>query len=86
MGDVIRMGAREERRGRRKAEKEETQGSSGGEDAEDDDDGLQEIIQQSIAKRNQKSGTELLKKTKGKAKIVKGEVGGGSFQSIGTSA
>ena len=71
---------------RRKGDKvEELGASSAGEDVEDDDDGLQEIIQQSIAKRNQKSGTELLKKTKGKAKIVKGEVGGGSFQSMGTS-
>ncbi|KAF7792319.1 hypothetical protein EIP86_003355 [Pleurotus ostreatoroseus] len=69
---------------RRKGDKvEELGASSAGEDVEDDDDGLQEIIQQSIAKRNQKSGTELLKKTKGKAKIVKGEVGGGSFQSMG---
>ncbi|GJE95478.1 ATP-dependent RNA helicase [Phanerochaete sordida] len=53
--------------------------------AEDDEteEGLQEIIRESIAKRNTKDGTELLKKTKGKAKIVKGEVGGGSFQSMG---
>lgn len=51
----------------------------------DDDEGLQEIIHKSIAKRNVKSGTELLKKTKGKSKITKGEVGGGSFQSMGSS-
>lgn len=50
----------------------------------DDDDGLVEVIKKSIEKRNIKSGTELLKKTKGKAKIAKGEVGGGSFQSMGT--
>ena len=52
-------------------------------DDEDDDDALQNIIRESIAKRNVKGGTELLKKTKGKTKIVKGEVGGGSFQSMG---
>ncbi|KAI0066162.1 DEAD-domain-containing protein [Artomyces pyxidatus] len=36
-----------------------------------------------MAKRNAKEGTELLKSTKGKNKLVKGEVGGGSFQSMG---
>lgn len=51
---------------------------------DEDDDGLAEVIERSIVKRNVKSGTELLKKTKGKSKIVKGEVGGGSFQSMGT--
>ncbi|OSD06788.1 DEAD-domain-containing protein [Trametes coccinea BRFM310] len=51
------------------------------EDDEDDED-LQEFIRESIAKRDVKEGTELLKKTKGK-KIAKGEVGGGSFQSMG---
>ena len=50
---------------------------------DDDDDDLQEFIRESIAKRDVKEGTELLKKTKGKTKIVKGEVGGGSFQSMG---
>lgn len=53
-------------------------------EADDDDDQLQELIRDSISKRNVKGGTELLKKTKGKAKIMKGEVGGGSFQSMGT--
>ncbi|KAI0819998.1 ATP-dependent RNA helicase DBP10 [Trametes gibbosa] len=51
--------------------------------AEEDDDDLQEFIRESIAKRDVKEGTELLKKTKGKSKIAKGEVGGGSFQSMG---
>ena len=51
-------------------------------DGENEED-LQEIIRESIAKRNVKGGTELLKKTKGKTKIAKGEVGGGSFQSMG---
>ena len=55
-----------------------------GDDGEDDDDDLQDFIRESIAKRDVKEGTELLKKTKGRAKIVKGEVGGGSFQSMGT--
>ncbi|KAJ3899688.1 P-loop containing nucleoside triphosphate hydrolase protein [Lentinula edodes] len=41
------------------------------------------FLQDAMAKHNVKSGTELLKKTKGKAKLVKGEVGGGSFQSMG---
>ncbi|PIL36115.1 transporter [Ganoderma sinense ZZ0214-1] len=49
----------------------------------DDDEDLQEFIRESIAKRDVKEGTELLKKTKGRTKIVKGEVGGGSFQSMG---
>jgi ATP-dependent RNA helicase DDX54/DBP10 len=52
-------------------------------DADDNDDDLQEMIRASIAKRNVKGGTEVLKKTKGKAKVAKGEVGGGSFQSMG---
>ena len=43
---------------------------------------LHDVIQESISKRNMRGGTELLKKTKGK-KITKGEVGGGSFQSMG---
>lgn len=43
----------------------------------------EDFIRQSIAKHNVKSGTELIKKTKGKKKISKGEVGGGSFQSMG---
>jgi ATP-dependent RNA helicase DDX54/DBP10 len=54
-------------------------------DPEDSDDGLREMIQASIAKRNVKGGTQVLKKTKGKGKanMTKGEVGGGSFQSMG---
>ncbi len=53
---------------------------------DEDEDELQDIIRDSISKRDVKGGTELLKKTKGKSKIYKGEVGGGSFQSMGTSA
>ncbi|KAF7973700.1 hypothetical protein HWV62_14374 [Athelia sp. TMB] len=47
------------------------------------DDALSEMIRASIAKRNVKGGAEVVKKAKGKAKISKGEVGGGSFQSMG---
>ncbi|KAL1725871.1 P-loop containing nucleoside triphosphate hydrolase protein [Schizophyllum commune] len=53
------------------------------EEDEGNDDDLQEFIQTSIAKRNIKGGTEVVKKVKGKSKITKGEVGGGSFQSMG---
>lgn len=44
---------------------------------------LEDLIRESVAKRDKKEGTKLLKKTKGKTKITKGEVGGGSFQSMG---
>jgi ATP-dependent RNA helicase DDX54/DBP10 len=50
---------------------------------EANDDDLQDMIQDFISKRDVKIGTEFLKKTKGKAKLTKGEVGGGSFQSMG---
>jgi ATP-dependent RNA helicase DDX54/DBP10 len=49
----------------------------------DDDTELEDMIKNSISRRNTKDGTELLKNTKGKKKITKGEVGGGSFQSMG---
>ncbi|KAF9227328.1 DEAD-domain-containing protein [Gyrodon lividus] len=52
-----------------------------GPNTEDDDD-LEEFIHDSIAKRNVKGGTEMLKKIKSKGK-GKGDVGGGSFQSMG---
>jgi ATP-dependent RNA helicase DDX54/DBP10 len=50
---------------------------------EDDDEDLQDIIRQATAKRDVKEGTQVVKKVKGKTKITKGEVGGGSFQSMG---
>ncbi len=56
------------------------------EDDVDDDTELEEMIRRSITRRNVKDGTELLKNTKGKKRLTKGEVGGGSFQSMGTSA
>jgi ATP-dependent RNA helicase DDX54/DBP10 len=52
-------------------------------ESEDDDEDLQEIIRQATAKRDVKEGTQVVKKVKGKTKITKGEVGGGSFQSMG---
>jgi len=55
-------------------------------DGTDNDTELEEMIRNSISKRNVKDGTELLKNTKGKKKISKGELGGGSFQSMGTSS
>lgn len=54
------------------------------EDDVDDDTELEEMIKRSITRRNVKDGTELLKNTKGKKRLTKGEVGGGSFQSMGT--
>ncbi|KAF8274599.1 P-loop containing nucleoside triphosphate hydrolase protein [Lactarius quietus] len=53
------------------------------EDDVDDDTELEGMIRRSITKRNIKEGTELLKNTKGKKRLTKGEVGGGSFQSMG---
>jgi len=55
-------------------------------DGTDDDTELEEMIRNSISKRNVKDGTELLKNTKGKKKLSKGELGGGSFQSMGNSS
>ncbi|KAF8633418.1 hypothetical protein AX17_004589 [Amanita inopinata Kibby_2008] len=52
-------------------------------DTDEDDDELMDFIQSSISKRDTKAGTEVVKKTKGKSKVAKGEVGGGSFQSMG---
>ncbi|KAJ7647300.1 P-loop containing nucleoside triphosphate hydrolase protein [Roridomyces roridus] len=50
---------------------------------DDSDEELGALIRSSIAKRDIKSGTEVVKKAKGKTKLAKGEVGGGSFQSMG---
>lgn len=50
---------------------------------ENDDDDLQHFLQESISRRDVKTGTDIVKKTKGKGKVAKGEVGGGSFQSMG---
>ena len=57
--------------------------SSKANDGTDDDTDLEEMIRNSISRRNVKDGTELLKNTKGKKKLAKGELGGGSFQSMG---
>jgi len=50
---------------------------------EDQDDDFADFIQSSIATRSVKEGTQIVKKAKGKEKMTKGEVGGGSFQSMG---
>lgn len=64
-------------------QKPRTGASAIADDGGDDDDVLQDIIRDSMAKRDVKEGTEVMKKTKGKNKLVKGEIGGGSFQSMG---
>ncbi|KAG6869119.1 hypothetical protein C0993_001684 [Termitomyces sp. T159_Od127] len=48
-----------------------------------DDDDFNDFLQHATAKRHVKGGTEVVKQAKGKGKVVKGEVGGGSFQSMG---
>ncbi|KDR75870.1 hypothetical protein GALMADRAFT_248604 [Galerina marginata CBS 339.88] len=48
-----------------------------------EEDDLADFIQASITKRSIKEGTQVLKNSKGKSKFAKGEVGGGSFQSMG---
>jgi ATP-dependent RNA helicase DDX54/DBP10 len=53
-------------------------------DSTNDDTELEDMIRNSISRRNVKDGTELLKNTKGKKNLTKGELGGGSFQSMGT--
>lgn len=50
--------------------------------SEQNDDDIEELVHDSIAKRNVKGGTEMLKKIKSKGK-GKGDIGGGSFQSMG---
>ncbi len=54
-------------------------------DGTDDDSEFEEMIRSSISRRNVKDGTGLLKDTKGKKKLSKGEVGGGSFQNMGNT-
>lgn len=51
----------------------------------DDHKDISDFLQSSILKRDIKGGTKVIKNAKGKAKMVKGEVGGGSFQSMGQS-
>lgn len=50
---------------------------------EDSDDDLRDFLHETISRRDVKTGTDVVKKAKGKGKIAKGEVGGGSFQSMG---
>ena len=56
---------------------------SGEKTSESDEEDLQEIIRQATMKRDVKEGAQVVKKAKGKTKVAKGEVGGGSFQSMG---
>ncbi|KAF8630647.1 hypothetical protein AX15_002797 [Amanita polypyramis BW_CC] len=51
--------------------------------SDNDEDELRDFIQSSIAKRDVKTGTQVVKTAKRKVKVTKGEVGGGSFQSMG---
>jgi hypothetical protein len=53
-------------------------------DEDESEDELANSIRTSIPKRSRKEGTRIVKKSKGKDKIAKGEVGGGSFQSMGS--
>jgi len=50
---------------------------------DDDPEDFSRFIQESIAKREVKEGARVVKGIKGKQSL-KGEVGGGSFQSMGT--
>lgn len=52
----------------------------------DEDEDLLRLIKASITKRDVKEGTQVVKMAKGKSKMAKGEVGGGSFQSMGLHA
>ena len=51
----------------------------------DEHEDISEFLRSSILKRDIKGGTKVIKNAKGKTKIAKGEVGGGSFQSMGQS-
>jgi len=53
--------------------------------ADDDPEDFSHFIQEYITKRDVKEGTQVVKGIKGKQKFAKGEVGGGSFQSMGTA-
>lgn len=52
-------------------------------DEDENSEDLESLIREATKKRDIKDGTKLLKKTKARSKIVKGELGGGSFQSMG---
>ena len=54
-------------------------------DDDDDDDNLSQFIRSSIASRDAKLGSQIVKNAnKKKGTLAKGELGGGSFQSMGT--
>lgn len=65
--------------GKKRRLSEHTNGSEDDDDPED----FSRFLRESIVKRDTRAGTQVVKKIKGKQKVVKGEVGGGSFQSMG---
>ena len=68
----------------RKPRRDGSKPASTVDDDEEDDDDLAMFLKDTIAKRDVKEGTQVIKKAKkGKGKVAKGEVGGGSFQSMG---
>ncbi|EJD52781.1 DEAD-domain-containing protein [Auricularia subglabra TFB-10046 SS5] len=58
---------------------------AGGAEDEDDASGDEDFIRDTLRKKHVKDGVEIMKQAKGKGKshVKKGEVGGGSFQSMG---
>ncbi|KAJ3539199.1 hypothetical protein NMY22_g4845 [Coprinellus aureogranulatus] len=64
--------------GKRRKVQTSTQDDGG----EEDDEELAKFLKDSIAKRDVKEGTQVLKKAKGKGKVGKGEVGGGLHPSL----
>ncbi len=53
---------------------------------EDDPEDFSRFLQETIAKRDIKEGTQVVRNMKkGRQNVTKGEVGGGSFQSMGMS-
>jgi ATP-dependent RNA helicase DDX54/DBP10 len=51
----------------------------------DDPEEFSRFLREAIAKRDIKEGTQVVKNMKGRQNMAKGEVGGGSFQSMGMS-
>lgn len=51
----------------------------------DDPEEFSRFLREAIAKRDIKEGTQVVRNMKGRQNMTKGEVGGGSFQSMGMS-
>lgn len=51
----------------------------------DDPEEFSRFLREAIAKRDIKEGTQVVRNMKGRQNMAKGEVGGGSFQSMGMS-